>query len=323
MKTILSLALASCLASASLAHASTTQYPTKTVHLEVGFAPGGPTDIIARLAAQHLSEDLGQAFVVENKAGAGGNIATNNVTKARPDGYTGLIASINMTINPFMTEGLSPDSPRDLAPVKILANAPTVLVVRDNFPAADFKEFLQEVKAKPREYNSAAHGSSPLLATILFNQQTNAEIVPVPYKGAAPAMVDLIAGHVDLSFATLGSVMPHILSGKLRTLAVAAPERLASLPDVPTFTELGMGEFEFDSWVGMFMPKGTPAEVIPTLEKSLDKLVASESYQAKLAQAGFSPLASDPASFAAILEKELTLYEELVKAAKANELSQK
>lgn len=315
-------ALALCVGTAaSVAQASADDYPTKPVYLEVGFAPGGPTDIIARLAAQHLGNDLGQSFIVENKAGAGGNIATNNVTKSRPDGYTGLVASINLTINPFMTKGLSSNSPHDLAPVKILANAPTVLVVRNDFPAANFQEFLKEVKAKPHEYNSAAHGSSPLLATILFHQQTGAQIVPVPYKGAAPAMIDLIAGHVDLSFATLGSVMPHINSGKLRAIAVAAAKRLPSMPDVPTFAELGMQDFKFDSWVGLFLPRGVPDHTISTLEQSLDKLVASKSYQAQIAEAGFSPFESDPASFAAIIEKELVLYKELVEAAKASEAS--
>lgn len=318
MKILSTAVLAIALSLGASAAQASADYPNKAVHLEVGFAPGGPTDIIARLASQHLSEDLGQSFVVENKAGAGGNIATNNVTRARPDGYTGLVASINITINPFMTEGLHPES-RNLKPVKILANAPTVLVVRDDFPAEDFEGFLKEVKENPKEYNSAAHGASPLLATTLFYQQTGAEIVPIPYKGAAPAMIDLMAGHVDLSFATLGSVMPHINSGKVRILAVAAPERLASMPDVPTFAELGHTEFSFDSWVGIFMPPGTPDEVIGVIEMSLDKLVASESYRAKLADAGFSALPSDPKSFAAIIDKELALYEDLVKATREAE----
>lgn len=316
MKVLSTALLAFALGFGATAAQANSNYPNKAVHLEVGFAPGGPTDIIARLAAQHLGDDLGQSFVVENKAGAGGNIATNNVTRARPDGYTGLVASINITINPFMTEGLRPES-RDLKPVKILANAPTVLVVRDSFPAKDFPGFLKEVKDNPEKYSSAAHGASPLLATTLFYQKTGAKIIPVPYKGAAPAMIDLMAGHVDLSFATLGSVMPHINSGKLRILAVAAPERLASMPDVPTFAEMGLKEFSFDSWVGLFMPPGTPDEVISVLERSLDKLVASDSYRAQIADAGFSPLPSDPASFAAIIDKELALYEELVKATRA------
>lgn len=299
----------------SVSHAfSTSNYPERTVAVEVGFSPGGPTDIIARLAAQHLSDDLNQPFIVENKSGAAGNIATNSVAKAEPDGYTGLVASINITINPFMTEGLSKDSPNDLIPVKLLANAPTVLVVRKDFPAQNFEEFLAEVKANPKTYNAAAHASSPLLATTLFFQETGAEIVPVPYKGAAPAMVDLIAGHVDLSFATLGSVLPYIKNGSLRVLAVAAPSRLEDMPDAPTFSELGFENFKFDSWIGWFFPVGTPEYAINKIEKSLDKLVAAESYRKTLAEAGFTPLKSTPASFAKVIKDELELYENLVVA---------
>lgn len=315
MLSIIALLVCQSAFSTSISHASSVNnYPERAVTVEVGFAPGGPTDIIARLAAQHLSNDLKQPFIVENKSGAAGNIATNNVAKAKPDGYTGLVASINITINPFMTEGLSKSSPNDLAPVKLLANAPTVLVVRKDFPAKDFQEFLAEIKANPKSYNAAAHAASPLLATTLFFQETGAEIVPVPYKGAAPAMIDLIAGHVDLSFATLGSVLPYIKNGSLRVLAVATPSRLADMPEAPTFAELGLEDFKFDSWIGWFFPVDTPEYAIDSIEKSLDKLVNSEEYRKTLAEAGFTPLQSTPASFSKIIKDELKLYGNLVTA---------
>ncbi len=284
-------------------------YPTKPVRLLVGFAPGGPTDLAARLVAKHLGEDLGQQFIVENKPGAGGNIATKDAAAAAPDGYTGLVAGINLTINPWMTDDIHVDSRKDLMPVRIVAIAPTILVVRNDFPARDFAQFMQEVRAKPGQYNSAAPGSSPLLATELFSQQTGTRITPVPYKGASPAMVDLIAGHVDLSFATLGSVLPHIKSGKVRALAIAAPERDAQLPEVPTFAEQGMPDFRFDAWAGLLMPAGTPQAAIDTLAASLDKLAKSPQFEKQVLELGMKPVTDDsPQAFAKTIDQELELY---------------
>ena len=296
--------------------AAQTDYPTKPVRVVVGFAPGGPTDIVARLVAKHLTTDLGQPFVVDNKAGAAGNIGTAEAARAAPDGYTALVTGINLTINPYMTDDLKVDSRKDLKPVKMVAITPTVLVVRNTFPASNFKEFAAEVHRNPGKYSSAAPGSSPMLATVLYNQITKSEIVPVPYKGAAPAMTDLIAGHVDLSFATLGSVLPHIKAGKLKALAVATPQRDAMLPDVPTFAESGMKDFRFDAWVGLVMPAKTPDDIVAKLSKSLDKLVVSKTYEEQLGNAGLTPIkGGTPASYAKVIDEELALYEKL--AAKA------
>ena len=301
---------------APLVAAADTDYPSKPVRVVVGFAPGGPTDIVARLVAKHLAGDLGQPFVIDNKAGAAGNIGTAEAAKAAPDGYTALVAGINLTINPYMTDDLKVDSRKDLKPVKMVAITPTVLVVRNDFPASNLKEFMAEVRKNPGKYSSAAPGSSPMLATVLYNQLTQSQITPVPYKGAAPAMTDLIAGHVDLSFATLGSVLPHIKAGKVKALAVATPERDAMLPDVPTFAESGMKGFRFDAWVGLVMPAKTPDDVVARLSKSLDKLVASKAYEEQLANAGLTPVkGGTPASYAKAIDEELSLYEKL--AAKA------
>lgn len=292
-------------------------YPDKPVRIVVGFAPGGPTDLAARLIAKHLGEDLGQTFVVENRPGAGGNIATNEAARAAPDGYTGLVAGINLTINPWMTDDLKADTRKDFRPVRVVAIAPTVLVVRNDFPAATFQEFLAQVKANSGKFNSAAPGSSPLLAAILFSQQAGADVVPVPYKGAAPAMVDLMAGHVDLSFATLGSVLPHIKSGKVRALALAAPQRDEQMPDVPTFAELGMPDFRFDAWAGLVVPAGTPDAVVDVLARSLDKLAASPEFAAQALDLGMKPVVDgSPAAFGRIIADELALYEPLAKSAR-------
>lgn len=292
-------------------------YPSEPVKLIVGFSAGGPTDLIARLIAEHLGTDLGEKFIVENRAGAGGNIATKAAARSKPDGYTGMVASLNLTINPWMTADIDVDTRKDFMPVRTVAIAPTVLVVNNDFPAKNVKEFLETVRQSPDKYNASAQGSSPLLAAELFTELTGTKITPIPYKGAAPAMVDLIAGHVDMSFATLGSVLPHIRSGKVRVLAVASPERYVLLPDTPTFAESGLPDFSFDSWTGLVMPAGTPPAVIEKLKVSLDKLVVSPKFEKQVHEIGMTPVLKDsPEQFAKTIDKELKLYEKLAASAR-------
>ncbi len=301
----------------SSAQAQSPTWPDRPVRVLVGFSPGGPTDIIARIASRHLSEDLKQPFVVDNRPGAAGNIATAAAAKAAPDGYTTLVASLNITINPAMMEGITFDSQKDIRPVRAIATAPTVLVVRPDFPARNYAEFVAELRRHPDRYNAAAQGSSPLLAAEQFSQLTQTRITPVTYQGAAPAMMDLMAGNVDLSFATLGSVLPQIKSGKIRAIAVATPTRSAQLPDVPTFAESGLQDFSFDSWAGVFVPARTPEPVIAALRASLDRLVVRPDYPGMLVDVGMTPvLDSDPAKLAAVIEKETVLYARLGKAVK-------
>ena len=292
-------------------------YPSQPVNLIVGFSAGGPTDLIARLITEHLGTDLGEKFIVENRAGAGGNIATKAAARSKPDGYTGMVASLNLTINPWMTADIDVDTRKDFMPVRTVAIAPTVLVVNNDFPAKNVKEFLEAVRQSPDKYNASAQGSSPLLAAELFTELTGTKITPIPYKGAAPAMVDLIAGHVDMSFATLGSVLPHIRSGKVRVLAVASPERYVLLPDTPTFAESGLPDFSFDSWTGLVMPAGTPPAVIEKLKVSLDKLVVSPKFEKQVHEIGMTPVLKDsPEQFAKTIDKELKLYEKLAASAR-------
>lgn len=292
--------------------AAMAQYPERPVKLVLGFSAGGPTDIAARLLAKHLGEDLKQPFVIDNKAGAGGNLATNEVARSRPDGYTGMVTGMNLTINPFMTEGLKVNSQQDFEPVRVFATSPTILVVRKDFPAENFAQFLQELKKHPGKYDASAQGASPVLAIQLFKTQTGTDIASVPYKGAAPAMIDLVAGHVDLSFASLGSVMPYLQSGKLKALAIAAPARHKDLPQVQTFTELGMPEFRFDSWVGLLFPKGTPKDVLQKVDASMGKLVGTPEFAQMLDKAGMQPVTdSTPASFKQLIDQEMQLYQRL------------
>jgi tripartite-type tricarboxylate transporter receptor subunit TctC len=291
-------------------------YPAKPVRVVVGFAPGGPTDIVARLVAKHLTDDLGQSFVVDNKAGAAGNIGTTYVAKAANDGYTLLVSGINLVINPYLTTDIKVDSRKDLRAVKLVSTAPTVLVVRNNFPAANFKEFIAEVRANPGKYSGATPGATTM-ATALYNELAKSRIVLVPYKGAAPALTDLMAGHVDLSFATLGSVLPQIKAGKIRALAVASPQRDPMLLDIPTFAESGLPNFRFDAWSGVLVPAGTPDEIVTRLSQSLDKLLANPAYAQQLADAGLRPVRTgSPADFAKLIDEELGMYEKL--AAQAN-----
>lgn len=300
---------AACVAAPLVAHAS---YPEKPVRLVVGFSAGGPTDIAARLVAKHLGEDLKQPFIVDNKAGAGGNLATIETAGSTADGYTAMVSGMNLTINPYMTEGLKVDSQKDFAPVRVFATSPTILVVRKDFPANTFEEFVKELKQNPSRYNASAQGASPVLAIQLFKSSTKTQIVPIPYKGAAPAMIDLVAGHVDLSFASLGSVMPHIQSGKVKALAIASPKRHKDLPNVQTFTEVGMPDFRFDSWVGLLYPQGTPASIIAQVDQSLSKLVSQPGFASALDKAGMEPVHdSNPASFAKLIKEEMQLYKKL------------
>lgn len=298
-------------------------YPDKQVRVVVGFSPGGPTDIVARAVARYLGEDMKQSFFVDNKPGAAGNLATIDAIRAAPNGYTILVSGVNITINPAITPDIGFDGGKQLQAVRAVASAPTVLVVRKDFPAHTPQEFLAEVRRQPNKYSSGAPGSSPLLAIEMFTQLTGTEIVPIPYKGAAPGLVDLMGGHVDMSFATLGSVLPQIRSGKIRAIAMASARRSPMLPDVPTFVEAGLPNFTVEGWTGVFVPTGTPPEIVHRLAASLDRMVQSSEVAAQLREAGLSPVAvSSPEQFQAEVMAELSLYEGLGKSLRSRTLAE-
>jgi tripartite-type tricarboxylate transporter receptor subunit TctC len=274
----------------------------------VGFAAGGPSDIVARAFADHAAKALNQTFIVENKPGANAVLATEAVASAKPDGLTLLAAATNHTMIPALYgERVKFDAASSFVPVCTLASSATVLVVGPSMPVRTVAEFLERVKARPGSatYATPGQGSSPHLATEQFRKLTGVSMVHVPYKGAAPAVTDLIGGQVDLSFATLGSVLPHLKSGKLKALAVASRQRSALLPEVPTFEEAGVQGFVIDTWYGLLAPAGTPVDALRGLTREATEFSRSAAVRERLAGAGLESggLCGEP--FAAQITREI------------------
>jgi tripartite-type tricarboxylate transporter receptor subunit TctC len=293
---------------ASAALAQTPSYPQQPVKLVVGFAAGGPSDVVARAFADQAAKSLSQPFIVENKPGANAVLATEAVASAKPDGLTLLAAATNHTMIPALYTGrIKFDAARSFVPLCTLASSATVLVVGPSLPVKTVGEFLERVKAKSGNatYATPGQGSSPHLATEQFSKLTGLSMVHVPYKGAAPAVTDLIGGQVDLSFATLGSVLPHLKSGKLTALAVASKQRSALLPQVPTFEEAGVKGFVVDTWYGLLAPTGTPADVVRVLTKEAEEFARSPAVRERLAAAGLEPQGLCGEPFAAQIAREI------------------
>ncbi|KAF1044155.1 Bug family tripartite tricarboxylate transporter substrate binding protein [Xylophilus sp.] len=292
-------------------------FPSQPLRLVVGFPAGGPTDVSARLIADSLSRSLGQPVVVDNRPGANATIAAEAVARARPDGYTILMAATNHTINAVLYKSLKFDSQKSFAPITEVAVAPTVLVVNPSFPARTLAEFIALVKASPGKYSyaSAGSGGTPHLSAEMFKQLTGTSIVHIPYRGAAPAAADLMGGQVNLYFATLGSVLPQINAGQLRAIAVATPARSKLLPQVPTFAESGLKDFRLDSWYGLLAPAGTPKDIIDRLYTETVKAVNSAAYRQRLEGAGLEPVTdSNPQKFAAQIRDEIATFGKVVRA---------
>ncbi len=292
----------------SAAWAQTASFPQQPVKLVVGFAAGGPSDLVARAFADQAAKSLSQTFIVENKPGANAVLATEAVAASKPDGYTLLAAATNHTMIPALYAGrIKFDAAKSFTPVCTLAGSATVLVVGPSLPVKSVAEFLERVRAKPGSatYATPGLGSSPHLATETFRKLSNVSMVHVPYKGAAPAVTDLIGGQVDLSFATVGSVLPHIKSGKLTALAVASRQRSALLPQVPTFEEAGVKGFVVDTWYGLMAPAGTPADVIRVLEREASEFGRSTTVRERLLGAGLEPQTVCGEAFAAQVGREI------------------
>ena len=296
------------LALASSATAQTTPYPSQPVKLVVGFAAGGPSDLVARAFADHAAKPLGQPVIVENKPGANAVLATEAVAASRPDGQTLLAAATNHTMIPALYGArIKFDAAKSFVPVCTLASSATVLVVGPALPVKTVAEFIERAKAKPDSltYATPGQGSSPHLATEQFRRIAGVSMVHVPYKGAAPAVTDLMGGQVDLSFATVGSVLPHIRSGKLKALAVASRQRSSLLPEVPTFDEAGVKGFTIDTWYGLLAPAGVPADALRLLVREANEFARSTAMRERLASAGLEPggLCGEP--FAAQISREI------------------
>lgn len=306
------------LAAAALAQGD-PPYPSQPIRMVVGFPAGGPTDVSARLIADSLSRSLGQPVVVDNKPGANATIAAEIVARAKPDGYTILMAAGNHTINAVLYKNLKFDSEKGFAWITPVSVAPTVLVVNPKFPARTYAEFLSLMSAHPGKYSyaSAGSGGTPHLSAEMFKLRTRTSIVHIPYRGAAPAVTDLLGGQVDMMFATLGSVLPQIRAGQLRALAVAAPQRSGLLPNVPTFEESGLKNFRLDSWYGIAAPAGTPRAVVERLYNDIQKAVTAPAYREKMEQAGLEPvIATSPPKFTEQISSEIAGFTELVRLSK-------
>ena len=294
-----------------------TAYPNKPIRLLVGFAPGGGTDIVARALGVKMSEVLGQTIVVENRAGASGTIAAAEVARSAPDGYTLLMGHSNSNaIAPFVLDKVPYDAATDFTPITYVGYVPNVLVVHPSVPARTVPELVALAKGKPGTYTYASSGvgSTQHLAGALFAKLTEVELNHIPYKGSGQAVVDLIGGQVNMNFDTMPPVLEHIKSGKLRALAISTPQRLSQLPDVPTFSEVGIKGFEVTNWYSVMGPKGLPADVVSKIDAAVKKAMTDPSINTSLVAQGVQfGGAATPAQFSDFIKAELTKYQKLVK----------
>jgi tripartite-type tricarboxylate transporter receptor subunit TctC len=289
-------------------------YPTRPVRIIVPFAAAGAFDIMARLIGQWLSERLGQQFVVENRPGAGGNIGTEVVVRATADGYTLLMVGTQTAINATLYEKLNFNFIRDIAPVASIIRGPYVMVVNPSVPAKTVPEFVAYAKANPGKISmgSPGVGTAPHVAGELFKIMAGVDMVPVHYRGAGPGLVDLIAGQVQVSFASMPSSVGYIRAGQLRALAVTTATRLEVLPDVPTVGEFVPG-YEASGWYGVGAPKGTPVEIIEMLNKEINAALGDPKMMARLADLGGTPLVGSPADFGTLIADETEKWGKVVK----------
>jgi len=298
---------------AGIGEAAAVDYPTRPVRWIVGYPPGGTTDILARLIGQYLSDKLGQQFVVENKPGAGNNIGTEAVVHAPPDGYTVLLVNPANGINTSLYKKLPFNFPRDIAPVGGIARVPNVMEVNPNVPAKTVAEFIAYAKANPGKVNmaSSGNGTSVHLSGELFMAMTGVKMTHVPYRGAAPALTDMIAGQVHVLFDNLPSSIEHIKGGTLRALAVTTEARSDALPGIPTVAETVPG-YEASAWFGMGAPKDTPPEIIAVLNKAINEALADPTMQARLADLGGAPMGGTPADFGKVMADEVAKWKKVV-----------
>ncbi|HKU08848.1 MAG TPA: tripartite tricarboxylate transporter substrate binding protein [Bradyrhizobium sp.] len=303
-------------ATAPIGAAIAADYPTRPVKWVVGYPPGGATDIIARLIGQRLSERLGQQFVIENKPGAGNNIATESVINAEPDGYTLLLVNPANYINTSLYANLKFNLPNDIAPIASFNRVPNVMTVNKDVPAKTVAEFIAYVKANPGKVNlaSSGNGTSVHLSGEMFMAMTGAKMTHVPYRGAAPALTDLIGGQVQVIFDNMPSVLQHIKGGSLRALAVTSLQRTPQLPDVPPLAETVPG-YEASALFGVGAPKKTPKEIITKLNAEINSILAEPAIKARLTELGGEPLIQTPEQFGKDIVAETEKWRKVVEGA--------
>ncbi len=299
---------------AGVAHAA--GWPEKSITLVVPFPPGGPTDMVARVLAQNVGEQLGQSVVVDNKPGANGNIGNAFVAKAAPDGYTVLYNTSSIALSPALYKKLSYDARKDLMPVALTAVVPLALVVNPQVPAKTVAELVAHARKNPGKlsYGSAGNGNVTHLTAFQVAQRLGIEATHVPYKGSAPADVDLVAGQIQFMTDTINSVTPFIKDGKLRLLAVSTAKRLPNFPEAPTLAESGMAGFEAGAWQGVMVPAQTPQPIIARLNEAFLQALKNPTVLEKLRAQSTEPLGSTPAEYGAYIEKELSRWATVVKS---------
>ena len=294
-------------------------YPVKPIRLVVPYAPGGGVDIIARATAQELTKRVGQQIIVDNRTGAGGNVGSDTVAKAPPDGYTLLMASPANTINPSLYTNMPYDPSRDLIPIALIGSVPSVLVASPSLPVQDIKQLIALAKAKPGAltYGSGGSGSTEHLAGEMFKSFAGIDLLHVPYKGGAQVMIDLMGGHVALMFSNQLGVLPHIKTAKLKALGVASAERSTALPEVPTFAEAGFPDFKVSVWWGVMGPAGMPKEIVSQLNREIVAGLSSPEMKERLQTMSAQPIGGTPEQFAAFFAAETKRWAPIVKASGA------
>ncbi|HJY76020.1 MAG TPA: tripartite tricarboxylate transporter substrate binding protein [Burkholderiales bacterium] len=294
-----------------------TDYPTRPVKVVVPSPPGGGTDILARVLAQHFSKALGQPFVVENKPGAGNMIGIESVARSPADGYTVLVTASTLALNSVLYKKVPYDPVRDFAPITLAATAPNVLVVNPALPVKSLAEFIALAKAKPGalSYGTPGIGTSPHLSMELLKSMAGIDLQHVPYRGTAAAVTDVIGGQIAATFANALTAKPHVDSGRVRALAVSGPSRVEAFPTVPTVAEAGVPGYEAMQWYGMVAPAGTSPQIIARLHAEAAKALQSNEMKEKLALDGAQPVGSTPAEFAALIRRELDKWTRVVRSA--------
>ncbi len=316
------LALA-CGASTAFAQATSTSsgqaYPSKPIRIVVGFTPGGGVDINARLLAPKLTEDFGQQVIVENRPGAGTNIANEFVARAAPDGYTLLINTAAVAINMSLYKKVGYDALRDFAPLSLFSMSPNILVVHASVPVKNLKEFIALAKARPGQLNfsSAGAGTTQHLAGELFNLRTGTKMVHVPYRGSAPSLTALISGEVDLTYANIPAISAHVKAGRLRPLANLGPKRSDQLPEVPTMREAGIKGVEVVVWYGLLAPAATPRDIVAKLGDAIARAARAPDTRQRLLDLGAEPVGNTPEEFGKLLREEVARWAEVVKVSGA------
>ena len=310
---------AACLAACSLGAFAQGSYPIKPVRVVVGFSAGGTTDIVARIMARELTAALGQSFVVDNKPGAGSNIATDMVAAAAPDGYTLLFVAVTSTINQTLYPNVKFDLDRDFEAIALGAKVPNMLVVHPSVPARNVKEFIAWARANEGKisYASSGSGTSIHMAGEMFKARTGLTTQHIPYKGSAPAVTDLIGGQVQFMFDNMPASWPHVQSGKLKALAVTTKTRSPSAPDLPTMEESGVQPFDVSSWFGLIAPKGTPQEIVTKLNKVMNAAFDKPEVKEAYAKLGAVAEKNSPQDFRRFINAEVQSWAPIVKASGA------